>query len=417
LKKAAATGASLDSELKKISSGEESKRSDKFKALIAPLVAKKDLDGMTRLVNHVVKEEGVKQGLTRDASEVVIALVAEVGRLDGPMKEDNKEVQVLMEGINAILQPKAEEFGYAYMKSLQLLSLSLQAQAEYKRAAHSLQIFKFQETSPTLVVTPSEKVDWYVNTAELWLEIDEIANASGAVKKAHPIVAEIKSDPKLLFRFKTCQARVFDNERKFLDAALKYLELAQTGTELKYSEGDLLQTLENAVTCAILSPPSSNRARVLGMLMSDHRSTLLRNYNMLEKMFKERIVRQTEVEAFQKLLQQHQNAETSTGRTVLANSVIEHNIFAASKIYNNITFPELAVLLGIQATEAETLACRLIEEGRMKATIDQVDGVVEFESATDSLHVWDDQITQLCGVVNDVLENIVKKNPQYKALM
>jgi len=256
-----------------------------------------------------------------------------------------------------------------------------------------------------------------VNTAELWLEAEDMPGAMNAVKKGFPILGDVKGDPKLVFRFKTCQARVADYDRKFLDAALKYLELAQTGTELKYSEGDLLQTLENAVTCAILSPPSSNRARVLGMLMSDQRSTLLRNYNMLEKMFKERIVRQTEVENFQKLLQAHQNAETSTGRTVLANAVIEHNIFAASKIYNNISFPELAVLLGIQAAEAETLASKLIEEGRMKATIDQVDGVVEFETATDSLHVWDDQITQLCGVVNDVLENIVKKNPQYKALM
>jgi len=359
----------------------------------------------------------VKQGLTRDASDVVVSLVAEVGRLGGPMREDNKEVQQLMEGLIKILTEKAEDFGYAYMKALALLSSSLQAQAEYKRAAQALQLFKFQETSPTLVVTPSERLEWYVNTAELWLEIEEIPYASTAVKKAHPVVADVKGDPKLVFRFKTCWARCLDAERKFLDAALKYLDLAQTGTELKFSEGDLLQTLENAVTCAILSPPSSNRARVLGMLMSDHRSTLLRNYNMLEKMFKERIVRQNEVEAFQKLLQPHQNAETSTGRTVLANSVIEHNIFAASKIYNNITFPELAVLLGIQAAEAESLACKLIEEGRMKATIDQVDGVVEFESATDSLHVWDDQITQLCGVVNDVLENIVKKNPQYKAMM
>ncbi len=123
------------------------------------------------------------------------------------------------------------------------------------------------------------------------------------------------------------------------------------------------------------------------------------------------------MEAFEQLLQQHQKANTSSGRSILANAIIEHNIFAASKIYNNITFAELAVLLGIPQTEAESLASKLIDEGRMKATIDQVDGVVEFESATESLHVWDDQITQLCGVVNDVLETIVKKHPQYKALV
>jgi COP9 signalosome complex subunit 4 len=88
------------------------------------------------------------------------------------------------------------------------------------------------------------------------LEEDEgLANASLSVKRAHPIVAEVKSDPKLIFRFKTCQARVWDAERKFYDAALKYLDLSQSGTELKYSELDLLQTLENAVSS---SPASSS---------------------------------------------------------------------------------------------------------------------------------------------------------------
>jgi COP9 signalosome complex subunit 4 len=285
-----------------------------------------------------------------------------------------------------------------------------------KRAAQTLGSFKFEQYR-TLQVPPAEKLAWHIDTAEFWLEAEELAHAAQSVKKAHPIVAEVKNDPKLVFRFKTAWARVLDAERKFYDAAMKYLDLSQSGTELKYSESDMLQTLENAVTCAILSPPSSARSRVLGMLMSDQRSSQLRNYNMLEKMFKEHIVRQSDVDQFQKLLATHQNAETSTGRSVLANSIIEHNIFAASKIYNNITFSELAVLLGIKETEAEVLASKLIEEGRMKATIDQVDGVVEFESATDSLRVWDDQITQLCGVVNDVLENVVKKNPQYKQLM
>jgi len=102
----------------------------------------------------LVKEEGGKQGLTRDASDVVVALVAEVARLDCPMKEDNKEVQQLTESINKILAERAEDYGVAYMKSLGLLSLALQAQAEYKKAAQSLQLFKFQETCPTLVVTP-----------------------------------------------------------------------------------------------------------------------------------------------------------------------------------------------------------------------------------------------------------------------
>jgi len=150
------------------------------------------------------------------------------------------------------------------------------------------------------------------------------------------------------------------------------------------------------------------------MLMSDERSQGLRNYNLLEKMFKERIIRNSEVEVFQKMLLPHQNAETSTGRKVLQNSMIEHNMFAASKIYNNITFAELGSLLGIKAFEAEQLASQMIEQGRMKATIDQLDGVVDFEAASDQLLIWDSQIQAVCLQLNDVLESISKKHPQYK---
>ncbi len=180
------------------------------------------------------------------------------------------------------------------MKALSLVAQTYQADGEMKRAAQTMNSFKF-ESYRTLQVTASEKLAWHIDTAEFWLEIDEVGNAAMSVKKAHPIVAEVKNDPKLVFRFKTCWARVLDAERKFYDAAMKYLDLSQSGTELKYSESDLLQTLENAVTCAILSPPSPSRSRVLGMLMSDQRSVQLRNYPMLEKMFKEHIVRQQEV--------------------------------------------------------------------------------------------------------------------------
>jgi len=287
-----------------------------------------------------------------------------------------------------------------------------QCNDEHKKAAHILASFKF-DSYRQLNASAADKVAWFVNTAEFYLSVDDSGSASQHAKRAYGLINEVKNDPKLIFRFKTCYARVADCERKFLDASMRYIELAQTGASLA-NEADLLRTLEYAVTCAILAPPSPNRSRVLAMLISDERSKNLANFNLLEKMFKERIVRNNEVEVFQKMLQPHQNAETSTGRTVLQNSIIEHNMFAASKIYNNIAVVELAALLGIKPHEAEQLASQMIEQGRMKATIDQVDSVVEFESAADNLYTWDNQIQAICNVVNDILENISKKHPRYK---
>lgn len=50
----------------------------------------------------------------------------------------------------------------------------------------------------------------------------------------------------------------------------------------------------------------------------------------------------------------------------------EHNLLAASKLYNNITFPELGALLQISPAKAEKIASQMITEGRMNGYIDQV---------------------------------------------
>ena len=47
------------------------------------------------------------------------------------------------------------------------------------------------------------------------------------------------------------------------------------------------------------------------------------------------------------MLQTHQKATMSDGSTILEHAVIEHNLLAASKLYNNITFSGLGALLEI----------------------------------------------------------------------
>ena len=93
------------------------------------------------------------------------------------------------------------------------------------------------------------------------------------------------------------------------------------------------------------------------------------------------------------LPQAHQKALTADGSTILEHAVIEHNLLAASKLYNNITFeglgpvpaysptppltpssppPPPGLLLEIPQNKAERIASRMITEGRMNGHIDQV---------------------------------------------
>lgn len=74
------------------------------------------------------------------------------------------------------------------------------------------------------------------------------------------------------------------------------------------------------------------------------------------------------MEAFAQQLRPHQCAITTDGSTVLDRAVTEHNLAAASKLYNNIYFTELGQLLGCTPEKAESIASKMVMEDRLKVT-------------------------------------------------
>jgi COP9 signalosome complex subunit 4 len=163
------------------------------------------------------------------------------------------------------------------------------------------------------------------------------------------------------------------------------------------------------VTCAVLAPAGPSRSRILASLCRDERALQLPNYNILTKMFLDHILRSKEVHDFEATLKPHQLAKipvssndrlasltkedetsfessgsTRTGpSTVLDRAVMEHNLLSCSKIYNNITFAGLGALLDLSAGAAETMARRMIEQGRLRGSIDQVARLLWFEGRSE----------------------------------
>lgn len=179
-----------------------------------------------------------------------------------------------------------------------------------------------------------------------------------------------------------------------------------------------------AVTCAVLAPAGPNRSRVLASLYRDERTLDLPTYNILSKMFLDHILRSAEVKDFEGTLKPHQLAKiaissndrlASTGdhgpnttnepvasvrtgpSTVLDRAVMEHNLLASSKIYNNITFRGLGALLDLTPGAAETMARKMIEQGRLRGSIDQVDKLIWFDGGRE-----DDGAQGKAGGLGDV---------------
>uniref|UniRef100_A0A6I8NMQ2 COP9 signalosome complex subunit 4 n=1 Tax=Ornithorhynchus anatinus TaxID=9258 RepID=A0A6I8NMQ2_ORNAN len=281
------------------------------------------------------------------------------------------------------------------------------------------------------------KLETYLKIARLYLEDDDPVQAEAYINRASLLQNE-STNEQLQIHYKVCYARVLDYRRKFIEAAQRYNELSY---KTIVHESERLEALKHALHCTILASAGQQRSRMLATLFKDERCQQLAAYGILEKMYLDRIIRGNQLQEFAAMLMPHQKATTADGSTwgevmgprqlllislsgeasgchlgssILDRAVIEHNLLSASKLYNNITFEELGALLEIPAAKAEKIASQMITEGRMNGFIDQIDGIVHFETR-EALPTWDKQIQSLCFQVNNLLEKISQTAPEWTA--
>ncbi len=227
-------------------------------------------------------------------------------------------------------------------------------------------------------------------------EIAQDASAAAGSSTSASSSKHKLEDAKVLgLQYRLSQARVYDSQRRFGEAAIRYHELSYVA---EIDEDDRAMMLSAAVTASILSPAGPQRARTLATLMRDDRTPSLPQYTILSKVFLDRVIRPDEIASFEKLLSPHQiaklapssapsvqssssatSAATGTGRsvrhapsTVLDRAMIEHNVLSASRLYDNITLEGLGELVDLSPEGAEDIARKMIMQGRLKGWIDQV---------------------------------------------
>ncbi|KAK2563661.1 COP9 signalosome complex subunit 4 [Acropora cervicornis] len=259
------------------------------------------------------------------------------------------------------------------------------------------------------------KLETYLKIAQLYLEDEDPVQAEAYINRASLLQTDTKTE-RLQILYKVCYARVLDYRRKFIEAAQRYIDLSY---RTAIHEEERMTALKHALICTMLASAGQQRSRMLANLFKDERCQHLPAYGILEKMYLDRIIRGPELLEFANMLMPHQKATTADGSSILDRAVIEHNLLSASKLYNNITFEELGALLEIPPQKAERIASQMISEGRMSGSIDQIDGVVHFESksfsAQEILPSWDRQVQNLCFQVNNVIEKIETYAPEWVA--
>uniref|UniRef100_A0A0A9X562 COP9 signalosome complex subunit 4 n=1 Tax=Lygus hesperus TaxID=30085 RepID=A0A0A9X562_LYGHE len=302
------------------------------------------------------------------------------------------------------VQPRVISFEEQVASIRQHLASIYEREQNWKDAANVLVGIPLETGQKQYTV--DYKLETYMKIARLYLEDDDPVQAEAYINRASLLQAESK-DEQLQIYYKVCYARVLDYRRKFIEAAQRYNELSYRSI---IHEDERMTALKNALICTVLASAGQQRSRMLATLFKDERCQQLPAYNILEKMYLDRIIRRSELKEFESLLQPHQEAQTVDGSTILDRAVIEHNLLSASKLYNNITFEELGALLEIAPSKAEKIASQMITESRMNGFIDQIDSIVHFETR-EVLPAWDNQIQSLCYQVNQIIEKITNHQP------
>ena len=123
----------------------------------------------------------------------------------------------------------------------------LEGQEEFEEAARVLEGIVLD--SPHRQVKTHYKVDILVRIASLWLLEDDYARAEEKIHKAANMIKdkEVREDPVLNLKYKSCFAQISDFKRKFLDAASKVWRV------------DSLFFCTHSFACAVLRPVASDQ--------------------------------------------------------------------------------------------------------------------------------------------------------------
>lgn len=396
----------------------------------------------TEIVDHVLSPD-VSQWVSRDALQYFTTILPKLPR---------EGHQQIAEHILERVQPRSANFEEQVTALREQLSALLEGQSLWARAAETLTGINL-DSHGNVAFDDKYKLQKCLKIATLFLRAGQPARAETFVNRAAFLLISCPDDLDLQLQYKSCYAKILDSKCKFLEAALRYYEISNfaaatdasiAGDAASASAGgplpptavlldgtrmsDLLeQALIDAVVCTILASAGPQRSRVLATLYKDERCIKVggSTYQILQKVYMERILRPHEVQDFSEILKPHQKA-TMAARgdcTVLEHAVIEHNLQSVSRLYKNISFAELGRMLGIDPLRAEKTAAGMIVEGRMGGQIDQVDGFIYFSTcgssdgdgggagagAEEEIANWDQQIRNLCQDFNAVVDTMQEK--------
>ncbi|XP_015784297.1 COP9 signalosome complex subunit 4 [Tetranychus urticae] len=380
--------------------GSPKDQTDKYRVILDAIVANQNINELIEGVKLFVKSiinESVSLVISRQLLIDIAAMLT---------KFQNDVTKSIAHFILDKVQPRVISFEEQVAAIRQHLAGIYEKEEQWKEAANVLVGIPLETGQKHY--TADYKLETYLKIARLYLEDEDPVQAEAFINRASMLQASTQNE-QLQVHYKVCYARVLDYRRKFIEAAQRYNELSY---KTIVDENERIESLKKAMICTVLASAGQQRSRMLANLFKDERCQQLPCFNILEKMYLDRIIKRSEMDEISELLAAHQRAKTADGSSILDRAIVEHNLLSASKLYNNIKFVELGAILEIDPRKAERIASQMITEGRMAGSIDQIASIVHFETR-DILPTFDEQIQDICFQVNNLIEKISQSSPQW----
>lgn len=408
------TSSEVTSALQAIASASATEKPSRYPSLLQTILAKSSEDTLTANLSAYARS------LLEESLGVVVLrpLIANFVEQFRTVKDPEVKVEVGQLVIN-LLGPKGAQYEEQDTHIKEIVADAYEEQDEYKKSAETLKLISLDSTQKQL--SNDDKAKVWIRIVRCYLEEDDTTNAFTQLNKIKSVIYSVK-DKSTRLMFQLSQARIYDSQRAFLDAAQAYYTMS---LETMIDEEERLRALGAAIICAVLAPAGPQRAKMLAKLYKDDRANQVEDFPILEKIFFDRLLSPAEVKAFADKLSPHHLAKTADGSTVLDKAILEHNLLGASKLYNNIGIDQLGELLGIDAEKAEDYAAKMLEQGRIAGYIDQIDRLIFFEGEGSGerktghadrivgkeLRRWDANVQGLAEEVEKVTTMIQSQHP------
>jgi COP9 signalosome complex subunit 4 len=365
---ASLTSDDVSSTLLELEDASASRKPDLYNSLLEKIIKSSSEDTLSPNLTAYV------ESLLGDSLNVVTARPLLGNFVTSLSTVPNAETKIEV-GTRAIdlLAPKVVSYEEQDSNLKYLVADAYESEQEFSQSAKTLE--KIPVDSSQRTVSADDKAKLWVRIVRCYIEEDDTISAVSYLNRIKNVIHGVKDKETRLY-FNLNQAKILDSQRSFLDASAAYHSIS---LETLIDESERLRALSEAMKCAVLAPAGPLRSRTLAKLYKDERATQVDEFSILEKIFLNRLLSQSEVSAFAATLSQHQLAKTSDGSTVLDKAVLEHNLLAASRLYSNIGIVTLGLLLGVTAEKAEAYAAQMIEQGRLSGYIDQIGGFIYFE--------------------------------------